>query len=292
MTAEGEIVTVSADENPDLLWALRGGGGNFGVVAELTVRLTPLQRVFGGLAYYRIEDAPAAMRFYREWAAELPDETSTVFRLMQTPHTASHLLHLRGTTACAIGLCDTERQTAPKLCARSWKGSKTPALDDLETMPYSEMGKRELASSQPESVTYGAVEGLKELSDGVIDRLMEVVKAQLPPLFLIELQQFGGALDSMSQSVPYTPFRAPFALHFVSPALAASLKELAVQTQSAAASLGPVFTGQTSYNYLRGDQQSRVPDAFTPEKYARLRQLKRRYDSTNFFHLNMNIPPA
>ena len=165
-------------------------------------------------------------------------------------------------------------------------------MDDLETMPYSAMGKREPASSQPESVTYGAVEGLKELSDGVIDRLMEVVKEQLPPLFLIELQQFGGALDGASQNVPYTPFRAPFALHFVSPALAASLEELAVQTQSAAASLGPVFTGQTSYNYLRGDQQDRVPDAFTPEKYARLRQLKRRYDPTNFFHLNMNIPPA
>ena len=63
VTAEGEIIAVSADENPDLLWALRGGGGNFGVVAELTVKLTPLQRVFGGLAYYRIEDAPAAMRF-------------------------------------------------------------------------------------------------------------------------------------------------------------------------------------------------------------------------------------
>ena len=92
--------------------------------------------------------------------------------------------------------------------------------------------------------------------------------------------------------MPYTPFGAPFALHLVSPTLQASLEELAVQTQAAAASLGPVFSGERSYNYLRGDQQNRVPDAFTPEKYARLRQLKRRYDPTNFFHLNMNIPPA
>ena len=97
-----------------------------------------------------MEDAREVMRFYREWAASLPDQTSTVLRLMQTPPTASNLLHLRGTKACAIGLCDMDADRAQALRAQL-EAFKTPAMDDLETMPYSEMGAREPASSEPEA---------------------------------------------------------------------------------------------------------------------------------------------
>ena len=291
VTAEGEIVTANADENPDLFWAIRGGGGNFGVVAALTVKLTLLQKVFGGLAYYRMEDAPAVMRFYREWSAGLSDDTSTVLRLMQVPPKPGTLLYLRGTQACIIGLCDMDESRADALHGQL-KQFKTPAMDELKRMPYSAMGSYDQASAEHESATYGNLEYLRELSDPVIDGLVEIVKGHFPPLVLIELQQFGGALNPADESMPYSAPHAPFALHFISPTLQASLKKLAAQTQAAYDFLGPVFTGEVSYNFLRGDQQHRVPDAFSPRKYARLQQVKRQTDPTNFFHLNMNIPPA
>ena len=291
VTAEGEIITVSATENADLFWAMRGGGGNFGVVAALTVKLTPLQKVFGGMVTYRMEEAPEVMRFYRDWSANLSNSASTVLRLMQIPPSAKTLLHLHGTQGCVIGLCDMDAGNAEALHERI-KQFKTPAMDELKEMPYSEMGSYDQASSLHESATYGNLEQLKELSDSVIDGLVEVTKRHFPPLVQIELQQFGGALDPADESVAYSAPHSPFALHFISPTIQASLEKLAADTKAAYDSLGSVFTGEVSYNFLRGDQCNRVPDAFTPEKYGRLQQIKRQYDPTNFFHLNMNIPPA
>ena len=292
--ADGSVVTATATENPDLFWALRGGGGNFGVVASLTVELFPLGRIFGGLAFYRIEDAPEVLRFYREWSANLTNDTSTVLRLMQVPPTPANLLnlmHLRGTKACAIGICHTDEATADAL-HQQILAFKKPAIDDLAVRPYSEMGQFDEASSLQGSATYGKFECLRELSDAVLDGLVEVADEYIPPLALMELQQFGGALNAVDESVSYTAPEAPFALHLVSPAINTPLEELARDTQKAYNSLGKVYTGETSYNFLRGDQQNRVRDAFSVAKYERLQAIKQHYDPTNFFSLNMNILPT
>lgn len=98
--ADGSVVVASATDNPDLFWAIRGGGGNFGVVASMTVKLVPLKQIFGGLAYYRMEDAPEVLRFYREWSANLSNDTSTYLRLMSVPPRPTFLLHLRSTETC------------------------------------------------------------------------------------------------------------------------------------------------------------------------------------------------
>ena len=289
--ADGSVQAVSAAENADLFWALRGGGGNFGVVTSLTVRLVPLGTVFGGIAYYAMKDAPEVLRLYREWSAELSGDTSTVLRLMQLPPTPANLLHLRATQTCAIGLCHADRGSAEAL-HRRLKHLKAPLWDDLKTLPYADMSQLDQASHLNGSPTYGNLEALKELSDPVLDGLMEIAAQRFPPLVQIELQQLGGALGAEDEAVAYTAPRSPFFLHLISPTLQASLEELAAATQDAYRSLGPVFTGEVSYNFLRGDQQDRVPDAFSPEKYQRLQSLKAQYDPANLFRLNMNIPPA
>ena len=92
--ADGSIVTADALENSDLFWARRGGGGNFGVVTALTVKLVRVDKIFGGMAYYRMKDASDVIRFYRKWTATLSDETSTVLRLMKLPPKPNFLLHL------------------------------------------------------------------------------------------------------------------------------------------------------------------------------------------------------
>ena len=291
--ADGSIVTTTANENADLFWALRGGGGNFGIVASLTVELVRLGKIFGGLVFYKMEDAPEVLRFYREWSEGLTNDTSTVLRLMQVPPTAANitkLMHLRGTQTCAIGICHTDEKTADRL-HRQILDFKTPAIDNLAVLPYSGMSQFDEASSLSGSPTFGNLEFLRELNDGVIDGITEMADELLPPLGLIELQQFGGALGESSDSASYTASKSPFALHLVSPAIDTPLEELARDTRKAFDSLGAIFTGETSYNFLRGDQQNRVGDAFGAAKYERLQTIKEQYDPTNFFSLNVNISP-
>ena len=90
----------------------------------------------------------------------------------------------------------------------------------------------------------------------------------------------------------YTPPQAPFYFKLVSPTLNASLQDLALATSEALRSMGDVFTGEISYNWMRGDQQTKLPNVYGSKKYRKLQEIKRKYDPTNLFHLNLNIPPS
>lgn len=290
--ADGSVVVASETENTDLFWAIRGSGGNFGVVASMTVRLIPLAQIFGGTAYYRMEDAPEVLRFYREWSAGLSDNTSTYLRLMSVPPTPSSLLHLRSTKACAIGICHADPATADAL-HEEIRNFKVPAIDDLKLRPYSEMASFDEASNEKESATFSHVECLADLSDRVLDGVLGIARTHLPPLVLLELQQLGGALDrAPAVDMAYTAPKAPFYFKVVSPTLNTTLEELAPITKEAVKSLGAVYSGEVSFNWLRGDQQAKVATAFGVEKYKRLQQVKAKFDPTNLFRLNLNIPPA
>ena len=297
--ADGSVVTASATENADLFWALRGGGGNFGVVTSLALDLFPLPQVFGGMAYYRIEDAPDVLCFYRKWSAGLTNATSSVVRLERLPPSPRTLLHLHGLQTCSIGLCHTDLTTAEAL-HQQILDFKTPAIDDLALRPYSEMDQFDGASGKDGATSYSALRVLRGLDDAVMEGLVETARQYMPPLAVIEVQQLGGALSDDPESAAYTAPAAPadgapagpYAIHIVSPAMSESLEALARDTERAFDVLGDVFTGETSYNYLRGDQQDRVPDAFGAAKYGRLRTIKERYDPSNLFSINMNIPPA
>ncbi len=289
--ADGLVVIASAAENPDLFWAIRGGGGNFGVIASMTVRLVRLGRIFGGMAYYRMEDAPDVLRFYREWSAGLSDDTSAILRLMQVPPRPPFLVHLRSTETCAIGVCHANPATAEKLHEQI-KAFKEPALDDLTLRPYAEMAGFDEASDTQGSPTFSHVECVQELSDAVLDGVVNIAKTHFPPLILVELQQLGGALNNeRAEAVSYTAPQGPFYLKVVSPTQQTTLEELAPITMEAIHSLGSVYTGEVSYNYLRGDQQHRVSAAFGAEKFKRLQELKRQFDPSNLFRLNLNISP-
>ena len=290
--ADGSVVNASDKENPDLFWALRGGGGNFGVVASLTVALTRLKNIFGGLVYYRIEDAPEVLRFYRDWTATLSDETSTYLRLMSVPPNPTNLIHLHGTKACVIGVCHTDLATASKLHAQL-KAFKKPVIDELAERPYAEMASFDEASNEDTASTYSHVECLQSLNGGVLDSILAIATSALPPLVLVEIQHLGGALTRPHlPDMAYTPPKAPFYFKLVSPTLNASLQDLALTTSEAVRSMGDVFTGEISYNWIRGDQQTKVPDVYGNYKYKRLQVIKRKFDPTNLFHLNLNIPPV
>lgn len=289
--ADGSVQNCSPSENTDLFWAIRGGGGNFGIVTSLTVELVPVDKVFGGVAYFRIEDAPEILRFYRDWTSRLSHDTSTVLRLMNLPPKPNSPLGSL-TQACAIGVCHVDEATADKL-HHELTSFKVPVVDQLEVRPYPDMGQFDEASHLDGSSTYGHTESIKELNDSTIAGLADIAKNHIPPIFMVELQHLGGVANPEHPlDMAYTAPDAPFLLHAVTPAMDHSLAELAVATKAAFDSLGPAYSGHRPYNFLRGDQQKDVPTAFTPDKYARLQSLKSKFDPSNLFNLNRNIPPA
>ncbi len=289
--ADGSVVLASEKENTDLFWALKGGGGNFGVVVSLTIKLRSVPKVFGGMAYYRMADAQEVLSFYREWTGGLGNETSTTLRLMKLPPKPRYLLHGL-TDACVLGVCHTDLGSAEELHRRI-TAFKKPVLDDLQMRLLSKMASFDEASEAKGSPTYGHLECLRELTEDVLAGVARLGHEKVPPLMQIELQQLGGELSAERDSASaYTAPRGPFFLHVVSPAFKVFLADLATATTEAFDSFGAAYTGEVSYNFLRGDQQARVLSAFSAQKYARLQMLKRRYDPKNTFHLNINIPPA
>ena len=288
--SDGSVVQASEQEHPDLFWALRGGGGNFGVVASIAVSLYPLTSVFGGMLYYRMKDASRVIEFFRQWTSDLGVETGTTLRLMKLPPKPRFLLHGL-TETCAITLCHADVSTAEQI-HQQLLAFQEPVIDDLKVRSYREMAQYDEASNRDGSATISHVECLRELSTDVLEKLLQTATEKMPPIMQFELQQLGGRFGEDDPALAFLPPQAPFLLHLVSPAMSKSLPELELATKDSIDSLGPVFTGESLYNYLRADQQSRVPAVFGPERYERLQQIKQKYDPGNVFQLNLNISPA
>jgi len=291
--ADGSVVRADAKQNADLFWALRGGGGNFGVVVALEIALSPLSGVVGGEVYYPLERAAELLRFYRDWSAQLSIETSTVFRLLAVPPQPSAPSEIRGKKVCMIGVCHADVDTADAVLAPLSELGK-PLLRDVKKRSVASMAGLDPASHMGGAPAYGQVEYLRVFSDGVIDRLVHLANTMLPPLTQFEVQQLGGALlnKSLESRGAFEPSSASHLLHLESPAVKAPLAEIAGATTEAFAALGDVYTGEKYFNFLRGDEQPNVERAFGNTKFARLQQLKAQYDPHNFFHLNLNIAPA
>ena len=290
--ADGSLVHASADEHPDLFWALRGGGGNFGIVTSLEAELVPIKDVLGGEMYYPLDRAADVIRYYRAWSSDLGDDTSTILRLVAVPPGDGAPEPIRGKTCCMIGLCHANADTADAVMA-SFGQLGEPLVNGVERRTLAEMGQLDPASHSSGAPAYGHVEFLRELSDEVIDRLVRLAHTMIPPLMQFEIQQLGGALTRASTaSGAFNVSDAPYLLHLESPAVMAPMAEIARKTHDVFAALGDAYTGEKYYNFLRGDEQPLVEHAFGSEKFARLREIKRAYDPSNFFRLNVNVGPA
>lgn len=265
VTADGSLLTVDADQHPDLFWALRGGGANFGVVTSLTFRLFPVARVFAGTAYFPFSRAADLLVKFRVWAeTREPDELTTSIVLVRS---AAHA-PVSGPVVAVRGLYVGTPEEARRALAPLWKVAGEPLADTWRTMPYTETG------------TIGGIaprrfETFRTLSGPVIQTALSLVSD--PEVEELEVRHWGGAMRRSVGRGPVGHRNVPFSI--------------AVNgTPSAADGLAQYATGGAFLNFLK--DPSRTASAYTTANWRRLRELKRTYDPTNLFGLNHNIRPG
>lgn len=256
VTADGQLRVASASENPDLFWALRGAGANFGVVTSLAFRLYPAAVVYGGKATFPAARAADVLAFFREW--DQPREL-TVF-LVVTPDA----LVVRGVYAGAAA--DGERALRPL-----WRVAGVPSTNEFRVMPYADVAT--IGGTAPR-----AFELYRDLPDDLIAALSDPDAG----FNAVEVRRWGGAMAtpepvSGAAPGPIGHRDVPFSLTIDGP-------------EEAAERLRVHNTGGSFLNFLQ--DRTRTASAYTPWNYTLLRELKRVYDPANRFGLSHNIPPA
>jgi FAD/FMN-containing dehydrogenase len=278
------LLRVSAAEHPDLFWAIRGGGGNFGIVTSFEYRLFPVgPLLLAGSVIYPYERARDAMRFYHAFASAAPDELSLDAALATMP-TGERVL---GISACYIGPIEEGERILKPLRAHG-----TPLQDQFGPRPYVDIQSAGDATFPRGRRYYWKAQFLRELSDAAIDTLLAVY-AKAPAESLLVLQHVGGAIARIPANA--TPYANRDALYDCFPVAIWDDPAEDEQHIGWARELWDAMrvfsTGGVYANNLGEEGAERIEAAFG-ENYARLLALKQKYDPTNFFRLNQNIKPG
>lgn len=294
VTANGEFVKASAEENPDLFWGLRGGGGNFGIVTEFEFRLHPVgPTVLAGPVFWPMEKSPEVLRFYRDWIADAPDDLMTIVIHRKAPALPFVPPELHGRLVVAVACCYAGPVDEGEQVVRPLKAFGSPVLDLCEPKPYL-ANQAMFDPSFPHGWWYYIRAcDVAELSDDVIDITVEHALRIRSPLTAFPIWQMGGAVARASDDE--TAFNGRGAGHTfnisATSATAEGFDEERDWSRTFWSALEPYHT--TVYvNFLMDEGQERVREAYGAEKYDRLKALKRRYDPDNVFRLNQNIPPG
>ena len=295
VVADGRTVTASATENPDLFWALRGGGGNFGVVTEFTLRLHPVgPTVLGGMLMYPAAEAGGLVRFWRDFMLAAPDEVGSAVAFTTAPPAPFVPEPLRGRPVAAVillysGDSDDGRRVLTPLLEYG-----PPAVDLVQPMPYVDV-QRLLDAGNPKGMrNYWSGDFLAELPDGAVDVLVEHATRPASPLTQTVMIAGGGAIARVPEdATAFGQRTAPFSMHYLSMWTDAADDVPNIEhNRRMSGALKPWTTGRTYLNFLGDEGIGRVAAAYGPDKYARLQQLKRVWDPDNVFRHNQNIAPA
>ncbi|HZT19146.1 MAG TPA: FAD-binding oxidoreductase [Dongiaceae bacterium] len=284
VTAEGKVLTASAHENADLFWALRGGGGNFGVVTSFLFRAHPVETVLGGLIVHARDQARDVIRHYRDFMVSAPEELTAYAALITTPdgHPAVAVI------PCYCGeLAEGERVIGPL------RKFGSPLADAVQPMPFPVM-QRILDGAFPDGThNYWKSTFVKELSDDAIDVIVAHADKMRSPLSAVVLEYYGGAASRVGVSeTAFAQRRAEYDIGFMAQWTDPAEKALHVAwAQAMSDALAPFSSRAYLLNFVDAESPDTIRAAFGAN-YARLAEVKKRYDPTNFFRINQNIVPA
>jgi FAD/FMN-containing dehydrogenase len=298
VTADGRLVRagLDGDGDPALLWALKGGGGNFGVVTSLDFRLEPVgPMVYGGVAFFEGHRAGEVLRFLREWnAAGVPEALTPLVNLTTAPPAPFLPEELHGKPVAAVVGCwagaveDGERAFAP---VRELGGIAADLLGPIPYVALQQLIDPLWGRGARNHMKAGYLSGLE---DAAIDRLVAGFESKPAPQCELHVHMMGGAAARVPADASAFPHRgAPYVLNLISrwedPA---ADDECLAWGRDVYASVQEHTTGGAYINFLDSEGPERVRAAYGEETFERLQAVKAAYDPDNAFHHNQNIPPA
>jgi hypothetical protein len=294
--ADGRFVTASESSHPDLFWALRGGGGNFGVVTSFTFRCHHIGEngtVIAGPVLYDLADTPDVMRWYRELLPSLPEELNGWIALLTVPPAPPFPEELWGRKACAIVWCYTGPHDRADQVLEPVKAYGSPLLTGIMPMPFNVLQSAFDPLYPPGLQWYWRTDFLNEISDAAID-VHRRFGEQLPTGHsTMHMYPIDGATSRVPADATAFAYRdGGFAAVIVGvdpdPAQAGALSQW---TRDYWEALHPYSAGGAYINFMMTEGQERIRAAYRGN-YERLTRIKRRYDPDNTFHINQNIQPA
>jgi FAD/FMN-containing dehydrogenase len=298
VTAEGEIVRASADDHPDLFWALRGGGGNFGVVSSFRFALHPVgPTVMAGPVFWAAEDTAEVLRFYREFVTDAPDELGNVVRLGTIPPlpAVDEDLHFR--PAIAVASCYAGSVEDGERAVHALRRFGTPLIDLVGPTRYVDH-QGGLDDTVPHGWHYHwKATSLADLSDEVIEILAEHAYDAASPRSYAAMFHMGGAVARVPREATAYPGRDVGHNIVIDAAWLPEQDDTVGAAETAWArtfldALQPYRAG-VYVNFLDSDDDaSRVREAYGDDTYRRLAGVKAEYDPANVFRNNKNIPPG
>jgi FAD/FMN-containing dehydrogenase len=285
VTADGEVRTASAEDDPDLFWAVRGGGGNFGVASSFEYQAHPLSTVFGGIIAFDLPDSAKVFDFYRDFTADCPDDLTAFCALTHAPDGSGHKI-------VALPICHCGDLAGGEAAAKQARTAATVLVDMLGPMPYPIVNTL-LDDGFPKGArNYWKSAFFKDLSDETVGILTECF-AKAPSIMSgLVVEHLHGAVTRIGATETAFPHREPgynlvVIAEWLDPAEDEANIGWAKQTFDA---LAPHMSDAAYVNYLDTDDGSRVRAAYGPN-WERLVTLKQRFDPDNVFHLNQNIDP-
>jgi FAD/FMN-containing dehydrogenase len=294
VTADGDVLRVSHDEHADLFWALRGGGGNFGVVTEFEFEAHPLgTELVAGMLVYPLAQAREVLGFVREWMEGAPEELTSFPVFITAPPQPPFPPELHGTPVLAVGVAYAGALEEGIRALEPLRRFAEPALDAAGPVPWLAL-QTMLDASVPHGLhNYNRAEWLDELSDDAIKTLVDHVARISSPLSQVILARMGGAVAGVPADATAFPHREARNLLWLISAWrpdedAEAHLRWAHELRDA---LTPYTAGGVYVNALGDEPAERVRSAYG-SNWQRLSEIKRQYDPDNIFHHNANIQPA
>ena len=294
VTADGRLLRASEDENADLFWALRGGGGNFGVATSLEFRLHPVGNIVGGPIFFELDAAADVMAFYRQYIAEAPEELGAFFMFQIAPPLPFIPEERHGDTLCGVVTCWSGPESDAAAVLKPLRDAGPVVAEHVGSMPYPALNSAFDALLPPGLQHYWKADFVKELTDDAIPLHVEH-GSQVPVVnSTVHLYPIDGAVQQVQ------PDETAFAYRDVSFAcvIAGMWPDPADNEANTKwvrdywSAIHPYSGTDGGYvNFMGDDDQNRV-EANYGGNYERLSKIKAKYDPDNLFHLNQNIQPA
>ncbi|MGD8307142.1 MAG: FAD-binding oxidoreductase [Ignavibacteria bacterium] len=294
--ADGKRVSANSNENSDLYWAVRGGGGNFGIVTSFTFEVHPVgPLVYGGALFYPVSKAKEILHLYNKWILTIPDDLSTMVALLSAPPEHFVPKELVGTQMIVIALCYLgEKEEGDKLIKPL--RDLSPAIDLAGPIPYVAL-QRMFDATAPKGIhAYWRTHHLRELSDNIIHSIVEQssLLKSLSPFSAVHIHHWEGAVSRVKdEETAFSHRTARFVMNIIGLWMPEDNTEKHISwVRRFFDAIKQFATGQAYLNFLADLGEDKVIAAYGKNKYEKLAELKNKYDPENLFHLNQNIKPS